>query len=450
MTDSPRSITRRALLRGGGAVVSLPWLESIARALPRGIAAAPARRALRADGSIAPAVRFVALYMPNGVWSPDWTPAGAGREFELSRTLAPLAPVKDDVLILSGLRNENSRDGDGHYAKTAPWLTGAAIRRTGGRDLMNGVSMDQVAARALDGCTPLPSLELGCEPVRPVEDMGYSTVYGGHVSWRSPTTPCTKEIVPRLVFDRLFRSARLREGGSERSVLDVVAGDARRLDARLARADRAKLSEYLDSVRELEKRIDRCSDDAPGHALDPALRPQPGIPRSHGEHADLMLDLIVLALRADVTRVVTFMYGNAVSNADMGFLDGVKGGHHEYSHHEEKPEKSGPYQLINRWHVETFARLVAKLKAIDEEGVPLLHRSLLLFGSALRDGNSHSASDLPTLLAGRGAGVLPPLESGRHLRFPDPTPLCNLHLSLLRRMGVEAERFGDSTGDLLA
>jgi hypothetical protein len=400
-------------------------------------------------------VRLAVLYMANGAWPPAWNPTLEGPDFELSPTLAPLSKVKSEVLVLSGLRNANSSDGDGHYAKTAPFLTGARIRRTGGRDLQNGVSIDQVAARALDGLTPLRSLELGCEPVRPMEDMGYTTVYGGHISWSSETTPCAKEIVPRLVFDRLFRSAALRDARREASVLDVVLDDAKRLDRQLASTDRGKLAEYLDSLRDLERRIDRCAKAEPAAGVDPSLRPPEGIPRDHATHVELMLDLLVLAFRTDATRVATFMFGNAVSGIDMSFVEGVKGGHHELSHHEDKPEKTDQYQRINRWHVEQLARTLEKMRAIDDgpgDGSTLLDHSLVLFGSALKDGNSHDPNDLPLVLAGRGAGGdsrLPPLSTGQHLRFPAPTPLCNLHLSLLQRMGVTDNSFGDSTGPLL-
>jgi hypothetical protein len=440
-----RQVGRRAVLRGAGAAVALPWLDSLARALS-------CQRFVRECEPPRP-VRLAVLYMPNGAWPQAWNPSAEGRDWELTPTLEPLAPVRGDVLVLTGLRNANSADGDGHYAKTAPFLTGARIRRTGGRDLENGVSMDQVAAAALDGAAPLRSLELGCEPVRPMEDMGYSTVYGGHISWSSPTTPCTKEIVPRLVFDRLFRCAEQREARRERSVLDVVREDARRLEPRLGRADRGKLAEYFESLRELERRIDRCAKTAAPAGIDPSLRPPEGAPASHEEHVQLMLDLLVLAFRTDATRVATFMFGNAVSGIDMSFLEGVKGGHHELSHHEGKPEKIAQYQRISRWHVAQFARTIEGLRAIDDGGgASLLDRSLVLFGSALKDGNSHDPNDLPLLLAGRGDGgdpALPPLATGRHLRFPDATPLCGLYVSLLRRVGAPVESFGDSAGALL-
>jgi hypothetical protein len=427
-------MTRRAVLRGLSATVALPWLESLARAV------APAR----ADSSLP--TRLAVLYVPNGVLPSKWAPIGSGAAWQLSPTLQPLAPVKDDVLVLSGLRNEQSLDGDGHYAKTAPFLTGCKIRRTGGRDLLNGVSMDQVAAAHLADATPLPSLELGTEPVRPVEDMGYSTVYGGSIAWRTPTTPCAKEIVPRLAFDRLFRAQRLRREAGGRSVLDVVKADAERLTKGLSRDDRAKLSDYLDSVRELERRIDACCAGAPpATPLDPAARPAAARPASHEEHVRLMLDLVALAFQADVTRVATFMFGNAVSGVDMSFLEGVTGGHHELSHHENRPEKMEMYARINRWHVGEFARFLQRLQSIPEGDGTLLDRSLLVFGCAMRDGNAHDPSDLPILVGGRGGG----LPTGRHLAFPHPTPLCNLWLSLLQRMGVDADRFGDSTGALV-
>jgi hypothetical protein len=444
--ETRMTIGRRAVLRGIGATVALPWLESLAHALAP--ASATSRRA---PGRAAAPTRLAILYMPNGVLPAAWTPAGTGPDFELSPTLAPLAPIRREVLLLSGLRNEQSCDGDGHYAKTAPFLTGRKIRRTGGRDLENGVSMDQVAAARHSDETPLASLELGTEPVRPVEDMGYSTVYGGHISWRTPPTPCPKEIVPHLFFDRLFRASRLRQSASEQSVLDVVRDDAKRIGRDVSREDRQKLAEYLDSVRELERRIANCAAAAAGgaaraSAIEAAARPPESAPASHPEHVRLMLDLLVLAFQCDVTRVATFMFGNAVSGIDMSFIDGVKGGHHELSHHEGRPEKTGPYQRINRWHVEEYARMLQRMAAIREGEGTLLDHSMVVFGCAMRDGNAHDPSDLPIVVAGRGGG----LPVGQHLAFPNPTRLCNLWLALLQRMGVESDAFGDSSGPLFA
>lgn len=440
----PSRSNRRAFLRGAGACVALPWLESTARALARFAPTEP---------TAAPN-RLVVLYMANGAWPPAWDPPDDGPGYALSPTLQPLSAVRDDVLVLSGLENKNSCDGDGHYAKTAPFLTGQAIRRTGGRDLRNGISMDQLAAHAQGDATPLPSLELGCEPVRPVEDMGYSTVYGGHISWRGVATPCTKEIEPQHVFDRLFRVTQRRSVGREQSVLDVVRDDARRLEARLGGGDRAKLGEYFDALRDLERRIARCAA-PPGAPLPSTLTPPADLPPAaapldHPTRVALMLDLIALALRIDATRVVTFMFGNAVSGIDMSFVPGVKGGHHELSHHEDRAEKTAAYQKINQWHVEQFVAFLQRLAAIDDGGARLLDRSLVLFGSAMKDGNRHDPHDLPLLLGGRGAGNgCAPLATGRHLRSPPGTPLCNLHSSLLQRMGSPAVAFGDRTGFLL-
>jgi hypothetical protein len=449
--------TRRAFLRGAGACVALPWLESLAHAAAR-FAGRPWHAATRPQDLAAAQMpnRLVVLYMANGAWPTAWDPPDDGPGYTLSPTLSPLAPVRDDVLVLSGLENKNSGDGDGHYAKTAPFLTGARIRRTGGRDLQNGVSMDQLAAHAQRGATPLPSLELGCEPVRPVEDMGYSTVYGGHISWRGVATPCTKEIVPRHVFDRLFRAGERRDGPRERSVLDVVRGDGQRLAARLSGGDRRKLDEYFEAVGELERRIDRVAAEGSASGLKSpgtgtaGAAPPPGVPSDHPTHVALMLDLIALALRIDATRVVTFMFGNAVSGIDMSFIPGVRGGHHDLSHHEDRPEKTAQYQKVNQWHVEQFVAFLERLAAAEESGARLLDRSLVLFGSALKDGNRHDPHDLPLLLGGRGSGNgFAPLATGRHLRSPAATPLCNLHASLLQRMGSPALKFGDGNGPLV-
>lgn len=436
MTFPLRVPTRRAFLRGAGATLFLPWFGSLAPRRAGGPAFDPR-----------PPVRLAVLFMPNGVHAPAWTPAGEGPLGALSPILEPLEAFKEDLLVVSGLRNANSAWGDGHYAKVAPLLTGARIRKTGGRDLLNGVSMDQLVAQASGGRTPLPSIELSTEPVRTMEDMGFSTVYGAHISWRTPSQPAAREIVPRLAFDRLFRSTRLREERSGRSVLDVVREDARRLRARLGSDDREKLDEYSESVRALEKRIDAAARDSGGRpAPGPADAPPEGIPADFPTHVRLMLDLVALAFRCDATRVATFMFGNEVSGRDFSFLDGVRGTFHDFSHHENRPEKKAAYQAINRWHVERLADLLRALRAAPEGGSTLLDHCQVVFAAAMRDGNSHDPDDLPVLVAGRGGGAL---ATGRHLAAPRRTPLCNLWLSLLRNHGVAVDTFGDSTGALL-
>ncbi|MCK5944773.1 MAG: DUF1552 domain-containing protein, partial [Planctomycetes bacterium] len=354
---------RRAFLRGAGVSFALPWLESLAAKLP-----APLR---------APPHRLCIVVTPNGMLPSAWHPAapaeGAPAEsapsdptapaWMPSFTLAPLLRHRDRLGVFTGLANRGSFSGDGHYAKVAPLLTGKKIRRTGGRDLRNGVSVDQVAARALGARTLLPSLELGCDPIYPVEDMGYSTVYGGHIAWSAPDRPVLKEIVPRQAFDRLFRSQRLAADDARGSVLDAVRRDSKRLASRLAGADRRKLEEYEESVRSLELRIEHAASVADVDALATATAPDAGRPKDYPTHVELMLDLIALAFRSDATRIATFLTANEVSGRRFDWIEGCGGNFHEYSHHQGKPEKQEPYRKINRWHVERFAGLLDRLAA---------------------------------------------------------------------------------------
>lgn len=418
---------RRAFLRGASAAMTLPFLEAVHERLPAAMRAPPLRMAI--------------LVMPNGVLPSSWTPESDGHGGWLpSYSLAPLQHRRHEVSILTGLCNRQSFDGDGHYAKVAPLLTGCKIRRTGGRDLHNGVSMDQVAAAALGSRTMLPSLELGCDPIYPVEDMGYSTVYGGNLSWSAPDRPATKEIVPRLVFDRLFRSHALQRDPSRASVLDVVKRDADRLAARLGRRDREKLVEYQESVRALELRIEAAEGRERGHT-DALLAPPPGVPADYPTHLSLMFDLIALAFASDATRIVTFLLANEVSGRNFGFVDGCSGGFHEFSHHENDEKKQEPYRRINRWHVAQFASLLERLSAQREGEGTTLDASMLVLASAMSDGNAHDPHDLPVVVAGGFGGAI---EQGRLVASPRDTPLCSLWLSMLRTMGVEVARFSDA------
>lgn len=427
-----RFASRRLFLRGAGATLALPWLEACATSRPQPPDEAPLRMAI--------------LVMPNGVLPSAWTPRSDGAGGYLpSFALEPLGPWRQQVSVCTGLANRQSFDGDGHYAKVAPLLTGAKIRRTGGRDLWNGVSMDQLAARTVGRDTLLPSLELGCDAIYPVEDMGYSTVYGGTIAWSAPDRPCTKEIVPQRVFDRLFRSQALAGDPARKSVLDIVKHDADRLARRLGRRDRDKLAEYQDAVRALEVRIAAAARPAPA-AVDGSKVPPPGVPDDYATHVGLMFDLIALAFASDSTRVVTFLLANEVSGRNFGFLDGCSGSFHEFSHHEGKPEKQEPYRRINRWHVEQFAGLLARLQAAGEGDATVLDRSMVVLAGAMSDGNAHSPHDLPVLLAGRGGGTLP---QGRLVASPADTPLCSLWLSLLQRLGVAGSRFGDAERPLV-
>lgn len=454
-------ISRRTMLKGVGAVLGLPLLEAM-EPLPLLAGASPLGPARKYP------VRMAVLYMANGVNPDAWTPKGKGADFELSPSLSPLAHLKNDILVLTQLMNAATNTGDGHYVKTAAFLTGTTITRTTGSDLRSGgTSMDQIAAERIGNLTPLPSLELGIEPVTTGVDVnvGYTRLYGSHISWSTPTTPLAKEINPQYAFDRLFRSESTQTSSTaERSVVDLVMEDARRLKSRVGKADQAKVNEYLDAVRAVEKRIEfDAHRKAEEYDSDPLVRreidklgvriknyyadPARASERSgdHTEHVRLMLDLMVLAFWSDSTRISTFMFANAVSGKNFSFLEGVKGSHHEISHHEHKAEKLRQYQLINAWHVAQTAYLLDQLKSIREGERTLLDNSMVLFGAGMRDGNAHDPHNLPIVLAGRGGGTI---EPGRHLVYEKNTPLCNLYRSMLTRMGIPVEKFSDSTGEL--
>lgn len=415
-----------------------------------------------------PPVRMAFLYMANGVNGEKWQPKGDGRNFELSPTLQPLANLKDDILVLSNLWNRAANTGDGHYAKTGSFLTSTVITRTTGSKLCSGnVSVDQLAAQRVGHFTRLPSLELGIEPVSTGVDaaVGFTRVYGAHISWSTPTTPVSKEIDPRQAFDRLFRqNARGSDPRRDQSILDAVREDAKSLQRRLGKADQAKLEEYFEAVRAIEHRIEfdrkRKSEEYRSDSLaekeiqklgeriksfyeDPAQASTRGV--NHTEHVRLMLDIMLLAFWTDSTRVSTFMFGNAVSTKNFSFLDGVNGNYHPISHHENDPEKLEAYARINAWHVEQYAYVLEKMKSIREGEGTLLDNSMILFGAGMRDGNQHNPHNLPIVVAGKAGGTL---ATGRHLSYPKDTPLSNLYVGMLNRMGTPVERFADSTGEL--
>ena len=461
MTMKSWQISRRTMLKGVGAMMSLPMLEAMGP-----FTATAASNSSRKGKH---PVRLAVLYMPNGVNPHAWTPKGVGGEFELSPILEPLASHKNDLLVLTELWNAASNTGDGHYVKTGGFLTGTTITRTTGSDLRSGaVSMDQVVAQHVGNLTPLPSLELGIEPPATGVDtnVGYTQLYGAHISWSTPVTPLAKEHNPKLAFDRLFRSntaSRRAEAARDQSVIDLVLEDARRLQRKLGQADQQKLNEYLDSVRSVEKRIEfdakrqradvledplaRKAIEDLGRRIDVYSDPARVSERrgNHTEHVRLMLDLMVLGFWTDSTRVSTFMFGNAVSGRNFSFLDGVKGGHHQTSHHENDKEKLEQYKRINTWHMAQLAYMLDKMKAIKEGEGNLLDNSMVLFGAGMRDGNAHNPHNLPVVLAGRGGGTLSP---GRHLVYEKNTPLCNLYVSMLNRLGTPMEKFSDSTGEL--
>ncbi|MCA9245833.1 MAG: DUF1552 domain-containing protein [Planctomycetales bacterium] len=447
MTASWR-IDRRTFLRGTGTAIALPLLDAMAPAVAS------------AGNAAETPVRMAFLYVPNGVIMRDWTPEREGRDYALPATLAPLESVKEDLLVLSGLAHDKAKsngDGGGDHARSvATFLTGCQAYKTAGKDIRAGVSVDQVAAQHIGEQTKLPSLELGCQPGRQAGscDSGYSCAYSSNISWRGESTPMPKEVDPRAVFDRLFGDPMGGDSSASsvpwrerhrRSVLDFALADAKRLHARLGSADQRKLDEYLTSVRELERRVDRETDDetyvAEGDR--PLARPK-GVPGDFGAHARLMGDLMAMAFQLDLTRVATFMLADAGSNRNYRTID-VPEGHHQLSHHGNDEEKMQKIQKIDRFHIEQFAHLLRRLKSIREGDGTLLDHSMIVYGSGISDGNRHRHNDLPILLAGRGNGTI---ATGRHVRYDDDTPLMNLYLALLERAGVQIDRLGDSNGKL--
>lgn len=430
-------ISRRTMVKGVGAALGLPFLEGM---LPR---------SARASESAKPPVRMAILYMPNGVLPSAWTPQGTGKDFKLSFILEPLESLKDDVVVFSNLRNSAGQFGDGHYAKTTSWLTGKNAVRTSSKGIKAGISLDQFAAQAVGQTTPLSSMELGIDPVHNMIDMGYSTVYGCHVSWRTPTLPAAKEIDPQQAFDRLFRSSNFGRDPGDQSVLDIVNEDAKQLRNVLGGSDRQKLDEYLDSVRALEKRIEMASK-AEDRNWQPVV-PNDALKRPQTEYGDytthvrLMLDIMLMAFWTDSTRFSTFMFANDVSGRNFSFVEGVNEGFHPVSHHEFNAQKQEQYKRINRYHIAQYAYLLDRMKQIKEGESTLLDNSMVMFGSSISDGNLHSPMEVPTVLAGKGGGKI---VTGRHLVPPILTPLCNLEVSMLHCLGMDVDKFGDSNGNL--
>lgn len=441
-----RKLSRRTVLRGLGTAVALPWLEAMA----------PAAALAGSASKSAPPLRMAFLYVPNGVHLPDWTPATEGADFVLPPTLQPLAPFQDQLLVLSGLSQDNGfahGDGAGDHARAlASFLTGAHPRKTDGANIKAGISVDQLAAQKVGRTTRLPSLELGCD--RGAQsgncDSGYSCAYSSNISWSSESTPVAKEINPRLVFERLFSNGVAGEQGASRarreryraSILDFVTEDARQLRHRLGRTDGRKVDEYLTSIREIERRIETASQDNEPDAPD---YPMPeGIPSDFQTHARLLADLMALAFQGDLTRISTFMLANEGSNRSYKEI-GVPDGHHNLSHHGGDPEKHRKLAQINTFHIEQLAYLVGKLQAIREGDGTLLDNLMLVYGSGIGDGNRHNHNDLPVLLIGSGGGTIQP---GRHIQYARNTPMNNLFLSMLDRMGAEVDSLGDSRGRL--
>ncbi|HEV8130060.1 MAG TPA: DUF1552 domain-containing protein [Acidobacteriota bacterium] len=445
MIITRKHLPRRTFLKGMGTAIALPVLEAMAPAL----------------ASISPAtrkspVRLAFVYVPNGIVMKDWTPKDAGQNFECTRILKPLEACREDLFVLSGLEDHNGNalgDGPGDHARAgASFLTGVHCKKTAGADLQAGVSVDQIAAQQIAAETRFPSIELGCEDSRTVGncDSGYSCAYTNSISWRTPTTPMPPEINPRAAFERLFGTEdlsldpkiRARRAQYRRSILDLVSEDTRKLVGTLGPTDRRKIDEYLVAVREIEKRIESAEKDNRG--LAPAIEKPAGIPITFPDYAKLMYDLQVVAFQADLSRVATLMIGREGSMRVYPEI-GIPDPHHPLTHHRNNPDWIEKVAQINCLHAELFGYFLMKLKSTQDGEGTLLDHSMVIYGSALSDGNRHTHENLPVLLAGRGDGSLKP---GRHIVFKQGTPMTNLYLSLLDRMGVHPEKIGDSTGKI--
>lgn len=433
-------LSRRAVLRGTGAMIALPWLEAMLPAITTGAAAQKAP------------LRMAFLYVPNGKRMDAWTPSEEGSNYTLPPILEPLKNVKDDLLVLSNLAQRKAfanGDGPGDHARAmATFLTGVQARKTAGADIKIGVSVDQVAADQVGKATRFGSLEIGCEMGRDAGscDSGYSCAYSNNLSWRSEATPNYKEIDPRAVFDRLFGKG--GSGGDQRdlykkSILDFVQEDANSLRNRLGTVDQRKLDEYLSSIRDIERRLAQSQPEVKVQGQE--LRRPVGYSREkYQEHIRAMADLLVLAFQGDLTRIATFVFANDGSNRNYRII-GVPEGHHDLSHHGNNREKLNKIQQINTFHTTQLAYLLEKLKSVPEGEGTLLDNCMVVYGSGIGDGNRHNHDKLPILLAGKGGGTI---KTGRHLRFRREVPLNNLYLSMLDRMNVQRSSLGDSTGRL--
>ncbi len=398
-------------------------------------------------------LRSAFIFFPNGAVPDAWNPVGEGREFEFGPTMETLQGFRDDLTIFSGLAQHHARangDGAGDHARNASaFLTGAQPRKTSGADIHVGTSIDQAMAAAIGSETRLPSLELGIERGRNAGncDSGYSCAYSSNISWKTASTPMAKEVHPRLAFNRVFgiqenSEEQKRRDASRKSILDFVADDANRLTKTVSGSDRAKLDEYFTSVREIEQQIDRAARFVPPDV--PEIELPQDIPGQYVAHVRLMYDIQVLAFQTDSTRISSFMLGNAGSNRTFPDID-VRDGHHGLSHHGNKEEKVAQLRRIDRYQVEQFSWFLSRLKSVKEGDGTLLDNCMVLYGSAIADGNRHNHGNLPIILAGHGGGTI---ETGRHVKFEQETPLNNLFLTISERMGADLKSLGDSTGTL--
>jgi hypothetical protein len=454
-TEIRLALSRRRFLRGVGACMALPALESLVS--ERVLAAAA-----RASGSLAVSksgmpMRMAFVYFPNGANQPCWWPKGEGTDFELNRTMKPLEPLKSKIQVLGGLDNLSAnagKDGGGDHARaSSTFLTGVRIKKTSGADIRAGVSIDQLAAQRIGHLTRFPSLELTCDGVRKSGscDTGYSCAYDWNMSWRTPNTPMAPEPNPRMVFERLFGSGspgeRKRNFAQrqerQKSILDAVMEDARDLQIQLASRDLSKLDEYLTGVREIEARVQQC--ERLGESPDPAVETPAGIPSSHREHVRLMFDMMSLAFRTDSTRIVTLILAHDGSNRAFPEI-GIPEGHHSLSHHRGKKDSLEKVAQIDLFYMEEYARFLRGLDdAKEADGTSVLDNSMIVYGCGNGDGNRHNHDNLPIVLAGGAGGMF---TAGRFVKHRSQ-PLASLYLSMADRLGIsDLKSFGDSAGPL--
>src|SRR6195256_157854 len=436
-----KAISRRAMLRGIGTAIALPLLDAMVPALTA------------AQNTPAKAVRrFGVVYHPNGVIYDKWLPRGAGAGFEFSPVLAPLDSFRDQLIVVTGLSSHQAEalgDGGGDHSRaTGTYLTGVHVRKSDSV-VGNSISMDQIAAKAFERDTQLSSLQLTMDDNSLVGscDVGYSCAYSSTLSWLTPTLPLMAENNPRVVFERLFgssdstdprvRAARLRQ---DRSILDSVTARVRQLQQKLGPADNTKVNDYLESLRDVERRIQKAEEQ---HATTrPDLIQPAGVPDGFEPHVQLLYDLQLLAFQSDLTRVITFMYGREQTGRPYPQI-GIPEPHHSLTHHQNDPVKMEKCAKIQTYHVKLFADYLAKLRATPDGDGSLLDHVILLYGGGISNSDRHTHGPLPTLVAGGGAGTM---QGGRHLVYPEHTPLTNLQLTLLNKLGVPAEKLGDSNG----
>jgi hypothetical protein len=438
MIITRKALPRRTFLRGMGAAVALPLLDAMVPSMTA-LARSPAQ----------PVRRLGFVYMPMGCDLPRWTPPGETGLAELSPTLQSLKPFVDQLTVISNLELKNAYPGT-HATSNAAFLSAARAKWTESTDYYLGTTVDQIAAKQMGGQTVLPSLELSMDLLQMVGqcDNGYACVYQNNLSWSSPTTPLPAEAHPRVVFERLFgeggsaadRRAALRKRAS---LLDWIRDDATRLQNSLGPEDRARVGQYLETVREVERRIEKAEAATPDDQLPDLDRPA-GVPAAYADHARLMFDLQVLAMQGDVTRVMTFQLARETSNRTYPEI-GVPDPHHPLTHHGNDAEKIAKMAKINAFHVSLFAYYLEKLKSTPDGDGSLLDHSLVLYGSGMGNPNIHDHVNLPVVVAGGGAGRL---KGGRHIKYAEPTPLANLHLTLLERAGVRMDTFADSQGKI--